>query len=126
MKILFGDGYTINATPSFEAKVLELASRTVQSQLVQGGPGETIDKLLALKRAISLSMQSLDERKGLPRPPIQDAETVNVVMTSAFRKVCSCGRKDVIHVTGGSFKADDPRVKQLERRVQNLGRQARK
>ena len=67
-----------------------------------------------------------DERTGKPRPPIQKGEEVEVT----FKGQCylaGCGLM-ILNPRGWIYlvMASDPRVRQIERRRENRGREARK
>lgn len=76
-----------------------------------------------------------DERRGAPRPPIQDKEIVEItVPVMVHYSACDDLRiwqEDVFAAFRGmagnpSMPVTDPRVRQIERRKQDLGREARK
>ena len=60
-----------------------------------------------------------DERKGAPRPPIKNGDAVEVFC----RVVAGDGYATIQYE---QLRLDSPRVRQIERRGPNLGREARK
>lgn len=60
-----------------------------------------------------------DERTGKPRPPIKNGETVEILC----RVIADCG---YAVLQPEHLRLDSPRVRQIERRRENLGREARK
>jgi len=79
-------------------------------------------EVLAHVRNLDLILE--DERKGLPRPPIKAGEKVQVVAeTMVYIEPGTDGHQLAININA---TVPDVRIRQIERRVRNLGRNARK
>lgn len=70
-----------------------------------------------------------DERRGAPRPAPVEGDAIDLVLPG--RIVCREYATPPIHrlraeVNSATLEIGDPRVRQIERRKQNLGREARK
>ena len=98
---------------------------TVSSVTPDGFVGVRLDTVFVHSRLCDPVLE--DERTGKPRPAPVDEEEVETVIRTLYRANCSCSEgPSVAHFPSRDIRMPDPRVRQIERRGPNLGREARK